>query len=119
MKLVDIANDKEEIEKAVKDLLQADTPIDGLVFSSNIIAAHGLRYINTLPLRVPKDLAIVSFDETEALDLFYAPLTYIKQPLRKMGAMATKIVLDNIGTNKRITQVDMEPELIIMASSIR
>ena len=119
LKLVDIANDKYEIEKAVKELLNPDEPVDGLVFSSNIIAAYGLKLINTLPVRVPDDLAIVSFDETEALDLFYAPLTYIKQPLREMGAMATKILLENIGSNNRITQVDMEPELVVRASSIR
>ncbi|HUQ65262.1 MAG TPA: substrate-binding domain-containing protein, partial [Flavitalea sp.] len=65
------------------------------------------------------DLAIVSFDETETLDLFYAPLTYIRQPLREMGAMATKILLESIASNKRITQVDMEPVLIIRKSSVR
>lgn len=119
LRQVDISNNKTEIEKAVKDLLNLDEPVDGLVFASNIIAAHSLKLINTLPVKVPNDLAIVSFDETEALDLFYAPLTYIKQPLREMGAMATKILLENIGSNNRITQVDMEPELVIRASSLR
>jgi LacI family transcriptional regulator len=117
LRQVDIANNKTEIEKAVRDMVSLDEPVDGLIFASNIIAAHGLKFINTLPLKVPDDLAIVSFDETEALDLFYAPLTYIKQPLREMGAMATKILLENIGSNNRITQVDMEPELIVRASS--
>jgi len=93
--------------------------VDGLMFASNIIAAHALRYINTLPIKVPTDLAIVSFDETEALDLFYAPLTYIRQPLREMGAMATTILLECIASNNRVTQVDMEPELIIRASTAR
>jgi LacI family transcriptional regulator len=116
---VDISNNRLEIEKAIKEVLNLEEPIDGIVFSSNIIAAHSLRYINTLQIRVPDDLAIVSFDETEALDLFYAPLTYIKQPLREMGAMATKILLENIASNNRITQVDMEPELVIRASSIK
>lgn len=116
---VDIINNRTEIEKAVKDLLQAEPRIDGLVFASNIIAANGLRYINTLPVKVPDDVAIVSFDETEALDLFYAPLTYVRQPLPEMGAMATKILLENIAANNRITQVQMEPELVVRASSIR
>ena len=119
LRLVDISNNKSEVEKAVKDVLNLDEPVDGLVFASNIIAAHGLKFINTLSINVPDDLAIVSFDETEALDLFYAPLTYIKQPLREMGAMATKILLENIGSNNRITQVDMEPELVVRASSVR
>jgi LacI family transcriptional regulator len=119
LRQVDISNNKTEVEKAVRDVISLDEPVDGLVFASNIIAAHGLKFINTLPIKVPDDLAIVSFDETEALDLFYAPLTYIKQPLREMGAMATKILLENIGSNNRITQVDMEPELIVRASSVR
>ena len=117
VKEVDISNDKQEIEKAIKDLLNAPNAVDGVVFASNIIASYALRYINTLSIRVPDDLAIVSFDETEALDLFYAPLTYIRQPLREMGAMATKILLECIASNNRTTQVDMEPELIVRAST--
>lgn len=116
---VDIANDTVEIEKAVKDLLESKPRIDGLLFASNIIAAKALRYINTLPIKVPDDVAIVSFDETEALDLFYAPLTYIRQPLQEMGEMATKILLENIASNNRITQVQMEPDLVVRASSCR
>lgn len=119
LKEVDISNNKQEIEKSVKELLNLEQPVDGLLFSSNIIAGHGLRYINTLSLTVPDDLSIVSFDETEALDLFYAPLSYIKQPLQLMGEMATKILLENITSNNKITQVDMEPELVIRASSIK
>lgn len=116
---VDISNNGQEIEKAVKDLLSLEEPVDGVLFAYNIIAAHALTYINKSPVKVPDDLAIVSFDETEALDLFYAPLTYIRQPLREMGAMATRILLENIALNNRITQVDMEPELVIRASSTR
>jgi LacI family transcriptional regulator len=119
IKEVDISNDKKEIEKAVKELLNLPEPVDALLFASNIIAAYGLRYINTLPLRVPDDLSIVSFDETEALDLFYAPLTYIKQPLQEMGQMATKILLECIGSNNKVTQVDMDAQLIVRASSVK
>lgn len=117
VKEVGISNDKQEIEKAIIDLLNAQNAVDGVVFASNIIASYALRYINTLSIRVPDDLAIVSFDETEALDLFYAPLTYVRQPLREMGAMATKILLECIASNNRTTQVDMEPELIVRAST--
>jgi LacI family transcriptional regulator len=84
---------------------------------SNSIAAHALKYINSLPVKVPRDLAIVSFDETEALDLFYSPLTYIKQPLREMGQMATKILLDAIEKDNAVRQVDLKAELIIRQST--
>lgn len=116
---VDIVNNEEEIVKAIKELLHQPESIDGLLFASNMIAAHGLRYINGLQLKVPDDLAIVSFDETAALDLFYAPLTYVRQPLREMGKLATSILMDNINAKNKITQVDMEAELVVRESSIR
>jgi LacI family transcriptional regulator len=118
VKEVDISNDPREIVKALKDVLESQAP-DGLLIASNILAAHGLRYINTLTLKVPADLAIVSFDETEALDLFYAPLTYIRQPLQEMGQKATQILLEGITAKNKITQIVMEGELIIRASSKR
>lgn len=118
VKEVDISNDPREIERALKDLLENQHP-DGLLIASNILAAYGLRYINTLPLKVPADLAIVSFDETEALDLFYAPLTYIRQPLQEMGQKATQILLEGIATKNKITQIVMEGELVVRASSKR
>jgi LacI family transcriptional regulator len=118
VKEVDIANDSREISKALNDLFENDQP-DGLLIASNILAAHGLKYINTLPLKVPADLAVVSFDETEALDLFYAPLTFVRQPLQEMGKKATQILLENITAKNKITQVVMEGELIVRASSKR
>ncbi|HUQ66157.1 MAG TPA: LacI family DNA-binding transcriptional regulator, partial [Flavitalea sp.] len=48
LRQVDISNDMQEIQKAVKEMLNLEEPIDGIVFASNIIAAHGLRYINSL-----------------------------------------------------------------------
>ena len=116
VKEVSIFNDPHEIVKCLKELMDVHRP-DGLLFASNMIAAHGLKYINTLPIRVPDDLAIVSFDATEALDLFYSPITYIRQPLQEMGRKATEILLESIASKNKITQVMMEPELVVRASS--
>jgi LacI family transcriptional regulator len=110
---VDIRNNKAEIEKAIHELLYLDPPIDALLFGSNRIAVLGLKYINALPLTVPKDLAIISFDETEALDLFYAPVAYVRQPLQEMGRLATKLLLECIEKNDKITQVNMQAELVV------
>jgi LacI family transcriptional regulator len=116
---VDIANKEEEIVKAIKELLHQPERVDGVLFASNMLAAHGLRYINGLSLKVPDDLAIVSFDETAALDLFYAPITYMRQPLSEMAKLATSILMDNINAKNKITQVEMDAELIVRDSSIR
>ena len=117
IKHVDIVNNREEIQKAVQELLNQTDPVNGLLFASNMIAGYSLRYINTLSLRIPDHLKVVSFDETESLDLFYSPITYVRQPLQDMGKMAMKIILDLIGKPNTITQVAMNADLIIRQST--
>ncbi len=112
LKEINADNTGKSVEKAMDELLKGPDVIDGLLFSSNTLAVAGLKYINSLSLKVPRDLAIISFDETEAFDLFYAPLTYIKQPLQELGQMATRILLQNIEKTQELTQLNIDAKLI-------
>jgi len=117
LKEIDIATKREDIENAIDDLLSQSQRIDAIFFGSNSIALIGLKYVNSLLIRVPKDLAIISFDETEALDLFYAPLTFLRQPLPEMGEAAVKILIDCINKNDNNTHVVMDGQLVVRAST--
>ena len=117
LKEIDIATKKEDIENAIDKLLSLSQPIDAIFFGSNSIALIGLKYVNSLSIRVPEDLAIISFDETEALDLFYAPLSYLRQPLPEMGEAAIKILIDCINKNDNTSKVVMDGQLIVRAST--
>ncbi len=105
-----------EVEKAIDRLLQQ--PVDALFFTSNTLASCGIKYINRLRIQVPQELGIVSFDETEAADLFYAPLTYIKQPIEEMGKQSLHILLDKIAGKKKMVTSNIDGELIIQRSSV-
>jgi LacI family transcriptional regulator len=109
---------KTGVEKAVNDLLSLFQPVDSLLFASNILAVNGLKYIHAMDIRVPDDLAIVSFDQMDASDLFYAPLTYLKQPIQEMGEVATKMLLENIEKEKEIQQINLEATLVIRKSTL-
>jgi LacI family transcriptional regulator, galactose operon repressor len=115
---VDVHNDQKGIENAIQELLSLDKPIDAVLFGNNHVSICGLKFIHGLPVKVPQELAIVAFDETELFDFFYAPLTYIKQPLQQMGLMAISILLDNINNGKTSKQVTMSAELVIRKSTV-
>lgn len=106
-----------EMAKAIHDLTTGQHPADAIVFASNTLAIHGLKQLNALPLRIPDDVAVVSFDDADINDLFYSPLTYVRQPLLEMGQLATKILLDALAANNRTTQANLEATLIIQAST--
>ncbi|MEX6687267.1 substrate-binding domain-containing protein [Danxiaibacter flavus] len=107
---------QQEVEKAIDQLLKQ--PVDALFFTSNTLASCGIKYINKLHIQVPNDLGIVSFDETEAADLFYAPLTYIKQPIDEMGKQSLHILLDKISGKKKMITSNIDGELIVQRSSV-
>ncbi len=100
------------VKKAVDDLMKRPGGIDALLFGSNTLAVAGLKHLNSLGVKVPRELALISFDETEAFDLFYAPLTYIRQPLQEMGEIATRILLQHICQNGEFTQLNIPANLI-------
>lgn len=65
-------------------------------------------------------MALVCFDGETAFDLFYAPLTYIKQPLERMAKKAVEILIEHIEAKDSLTQqVEAGGSLIERSSSKR
>lgn len=116
---VDMRNDQQAIEAAIRKLLTLHSPVDAIIFATNRLAITGLKYLLSLPLRVPDDLAVVGFDETESFDFFYSPLTYIRQPLKEMGQAALGMLISEINRSGEAKRIILEPELVIRQSSVR
>ena len=114
---VDIKNDEKEIQDAIRSLLALPNPIDSLILASNSLTVSALRFIKNLPIKVPADLAIVGFDETDIFDFFYSPLTFIRQPLQQMGEAATNILIDCIKDGGPSKHMMLQPELVVRNST--
>ena len=85
----------QDIAEGLGQLLRADSP-DAIFFANNTLAVAGLKVINSLGIKVPRQVAVVSFDESEAFDLFYAPVTYIRQPIEAIGKEAVRMAIERI-----------------------
>lgn len=118
LKEVSLQHKPAEIHRAVNDLLAADVKVDAIIFDSSRLADIGVLHIHQLRLNVPEDVAILTFDEPGSLELFQAPLTYLRQPVRDMGQLAARVLFESMEKNNKITQVNMEPELIIRKSTL-
>jgi LacI family transcriptional regulator len=117
LKLVDVGDKKTAIETAIKELLDLSPRIDSILLGSNTIATGGLRYINKLPITVPEDLAVISFDQAEMLDVFYSPVTYIKQPLEEIGKLAIEAMLKTITDPAALTCINLPASLVVQEST--
>lgn len=96
--------------------IKEEKKLEALFFVTNTLSLAGLYKINNLGIRVPDDLALIGFDGNEAFDFFYSPLTYVKQPIDEMGKEAVRILLDQINGSKKISHVNLLPQLIIRDS---
>lgn len=110
----------EEIQDKIDELINGKQKIDALFFATNTLSIHGLKYLNSKRLKVPDDVAIVCFDECDAFDFFYCPLTYVKQPLIQVGQRAVNILIDKINhPEKAEEQVSLASDFVIKRSSIK
>jgi len=107
-----------DVQEKIGKLISAKQPVDALLFATNTLSIHGLKYLNSKRLKVPEDVAVVCFDESDAFDFFYCPLTYVKQPLVELGRQAVSILLNKIADiNSAEKQLALTSSLVVKASS--
>ncbi len=107
---------EKDVADKIKPLLKP-LQIDALFFATNSLAVAGLKEINKLGIKVPDDLAIISFDESDAFDFFYSPVTYVSQSLADIGKEAIKLVINRLHSkSKKNTNVIVEAKLIVRES---
>ena len=112
-------NSKTEINKACTDFLIKNRDRDAIIFSTNLLSVQGLFCMNENKVRIPEDLGFIGFDGGDCFDLFYSPITYIKQPIEQLANEAVKTLMDYLSNTKspKISQVILESKLIIRNSS--
>lgn len=118
LKLARYAHIQEDVQLAIDELMRLRKPPDALFFATNSLALQGLKYLTELGTRIPEELAVVSFDEGEAFDLFYSPVTFVRQPILDMGNASVRLLLEQINDPKKeIEHVRIDTELVIRKSS--
>lgn len=83
-------------EVAVYRLLAVRNSPTALVVGNNHMAVGALRALRRRKMRIPGDMAIVSFDDFEWADLISPRLTTMAQPIEKIGQKAASLMITRI-----------------------
>lgn len=106
------------MKDAINELINVPNSVDAIVFSTHYLTALGVRELKNNNIKIPSEVAIVSFDELSAFDLVEPPITSLIQPVNKIGDAAVEILLKDI-ENKRCSvdkKVILETGFIIRKS---
>lgn len=91
------------------------------VFAFNDISAMGaIRALRDSGLRVPEDVSVVGFDDIQSAAYQNPGLTTVRQPLRKMGAIAAETLLRSVRASparSRVKRITVAPELIVRGTT--
>ncbi|HZG94510.1 MAG TPA: substrate-binding domain-containing protein [Mycobacteriales bacterium] len=90
------------------------------VFCANDLLALGvLQEMTRRGIRVPRDVAIVGYDDIEFAAAAAVPLSSVRQPRHQLGRTAAEMVIEEASDNgtHEHRQVVFEPELVIRESS--
>jgi LacI family transcriptional regulator len=103
----------EAAQQALLQLLSLPKPPTAIVVGNNRMTIGVMRAARDARVRIPDDLAIVSFDDFEWADLFHPSLTAIAQPTQAMGEQALQLVLTRLADPSMPTRrVVMRPTLV-------
>lgn len=88
------------------------------VFTANDIMAQGaLRALREAGRRVPDDVAVVGFDDIPAAAHTEPPLTTVRQPIQRLGAVAVDLLIDLVQKPEAgPKRVQLPTELVIRRS---
>ena len=103
--------------QAMQRLLDSPNRPSALLVGNNVMTLGALQCIHEHKLAIPKDIALVGFDDMPWVTSLQPPLTVIAQPTFEMGRIAAQLLLDRIQKpDNPIKRITLETQLIIRQS---
>jgi LacI family transcriptional regulator len=105
-------------ETATSALLDLPDPPTAIFAFNDNMAVGVLRVARERGLRVPEDLSLVGFDDSEQAAIVTPSLTTVRQPLAEMGRMAVSLLLRQL-ENQRVEglNVELQTRLVVRDST--
>jgi LacI family transcriptional regulator len=102
--------------RATEELLALPTPPTAIFAINDMSAVGAMAAAHRRGLRVPDDVAVVGYNDSEVSSLLPIPLTTVRYPLTAMGERAVDLLMARLAGH-RVDSVVMTPELVVRAST--
>jgi LacI family transcriptional regulator len=111
-----------EIEDAINKLMTLKQKPDAIFATSDKLTTGCLKTLKRRGLKVPDDMALVGFSNSDIAELLNPSLTVVKQPAQEMGQTAIELLLQIIESKRPIKDFEkrvLTPKLILGESSVK
>lgn len=108
--VVEVGFGEEALTAAVRNILREPEPPTAFIGANDLMSIALFKAVKKqLGLRIPDDVALLSFDDWEWATLLDPPVTVVAQPAYEMGYMAAELLIKRI----REKTADYKPQFMV------
>lgn len=108
---------EEEGYKATKKFLSLSEPPEAIFSGSNLLTIGSLTALKDAGIRIPDDIAVVSFDDLNTGAILNPPLTCVAQRLGEIGRGAVNLILSSMeGKSLQNKIITVPTDLVVRES---
>ena len=105
----------QKVIELTNELFELQEPPDGLVVVSDRLAVGAISALRVKKIRIPEDVAIVSFNDEPMCTIITPTLTSVSQPTFEMGKMAMSLLINQIDN----LDSQLKPEVIVFKTELK
>ena len=112
----------DEVEDALKKMFKLKQKPDALFTAGDRLTTTCMQALQKLGKKMPEDIAIIGFTNTNVGELFTPPLSVVRQPAFEIGQVATELLISMIESKRPVTEFEnkvLQTEMIIRESSAK
>jgi len=116
-----IGYNQEGVSSSIKEWISCNSNIDALICGNDEICFSALAALEEMGLNIPREVGIISFDDSKWFRFLKCPVTALKQPTQNIGERAVTLLADRI--EGKLTgdyqDIILDTELIVRDSCSR
>ena len=118
VKKVDFHEGDDHNISEIVGFLRDNNAIDAVFFSTNYIGVWGLQAIKLLNLRIPDDIAVISFDDHDLFKFYTPSITVVAQPIPNISDHVIRLMLNALEEkDEAIHEIVLPAKLVVRESS--
>lgn len=98
--------------RAVQELLQSNVKFTALLASNDNSAIGAMQAIKEAGLRIPRDIAVIGFDDQPIATAQVPPLSSVRVSLGKVGEQALVAMFDHIVNQRPLESIQIPPRVV-------
>jgi DNA-binding LacI/PurR family transcriptional regulator len=105
-------------KKAIEELLSLSSRPDAIFAANDRIAIASIKALKKKGIKIPKDIAVMGFDNILTRENFSPALSTIEQPIQEMAYAATKELIKIVISDKKPSVTELFKPKIILRKSV-